>query len=90
MSVDLIILFVVLVGIVVYLIYSRSQYEKNVVAIYEQKFQEWKEHSGNQERSCKKLVGLVYDEDYKLSVEILDDECIQRLERGKFDIKELS
>lgn len=88
MSLDLIILFSIMVAIVAYLMYSRASYEKNVVSIYEQKFQEWKEHGNKEEKSCKQLVGLVYEKDYKLTIEVLDNNCIQRLEAKKFEIKE--
>ncbi len=88
MSLDLIILFAIMAGIVAYLMYSRAQYEKEVVSIYEQKFEEWKEHGNKEEKSCKELVALVYEQDYKLTIEMLNNNCIQRLEAKKFEIKE--
>ena len=88
MSLDLIILFAIMVALVAYLIYSRAQYEKEVVSIYEQKFQQWKEHGAKEEKSCKELVALVYEQDYKLTIEMLNNNCIQRLEAKKFEIKE--
>jgi hypothetical protein len=77
---------VILGAMIAYLLYSRSKYEKEVVQIYEEKLKQWKEHSNPSKRSSKKLVALVFDQDYELTIETLDDVCIDRLSRGKFHI----
>ena len=92
MSLDLLIPFGILISLCVFLIYSRSKFEKNIVELYEEKFEEWKEHNKSAEikekRVCKELVGLVYKEEYNVSIELLDNSVKDRLERGKFSIKD--
>ena len=92
MSLDLLIPFGILIALCIFLIYSRSKFEKNIVEIYEEKFEEWKENNKSSEikekRVCKELVGLVYKEEYNISIELLDNSVKERLERGKFSIKD--
>ena len=40
-----------------------------------------------QDKTCKELVGLVFEEDSKLSIQVLDKKVIDRLERKKYTIK---
>lgn len=92
MSFDLLIPFAILIALVVYLIYSRTKFEKEIVSIYEEKFDEWKNTSkttnkNEEKRACKELVGLVFKEDYSVSIELLDDSVTSALQRGKFKIK---
>ena len=60
MELDLFIPFAILIVLVVYFIYSRSRFEKEIVALYEKKFDEWKENSdltvSNEKKVCKELV----------------------------------
>ena len=92
MSLDLLIPFGILIVLVIYLIYSRSKFEKNVVDIYEEKFEQWKENNQEskkeEKRVCKELVGLVFKEEYNVSIELLDNSINDRLKRGKFSIKD--
>ena len=83
--------FGILLSLVVYLIYSRSKFEKDIVSLYENKFDEWKEHNTpiQKQEDCKNLVGLVYKTGYKLSIELLDEKVKTTLEKGKFDISNL-
>jgi len=89
---DLFIPFAILIVLVVYFIYSRSRFEKEIVDLYEKKFDEWKENSdltvSNEKKVCKELVGLVYKEEYNISIELLDDSVSSSLQRGKFSIKD--
>ena len=80
--------FGILIALVIYLIYTRSKFEKDVVEVYEKKFDEWKEYSApaQKQTACKNLVGLVYKTEYKLSIELLDEKVKPTLEKGKFDI----
>jgi hypothetical protein len=89
-SLDLLIPFTILLALVVYLIYSRNQFEKRVLTLYEEKFEEWKKHTTvNKEKIiCKELVGLIFKENDKIKVELLDSNVKRRVEQGKFDIKE--
>ena len=91
MSLDLLIPFGILITLVVYLIYSRSKFEKEIVELYEEKFDTWKENTQteteNKQRVCKELVGLVFKEEYNISIELLDERVKSPLERGKFSIK---
>jgi len=84
--------FGILLALVVYLIYTRSKFEKDIVELYEKKFDEWKNtstHVQGEEKVCKELVGLVYKEGYKLKIELLNENAKQNLEAGKFKITNL-
>lgn len=91
MELDLLIPFLILIILVVYLIYTRGSHEKEIVSLYEKKFEEWKENSTTttqeQQAPCKELVGLVYKQEYKIEIELLDDSAKRLLENGKFKIK---
>ncbi len=91
MGLDLLIPFGILLILVVYLIYSRTIFEKDITKLYEEKFEEWKKHSTVKEEktSHKKLVGLVYKTDYKVSIELLDEEAKSQLIRGKFEVSNI-
>jgi hypothetical protein len=86
---DLLIPFGILLILVVYLIYSRTKFEKSIVKLYEEKFEDWKKHTpiSTQTVIHKELVGLVFKEDYKLTVELFDKSVEDRLKRTKFDTK---
>ncbi len=91
MTLDLLIPFGILLALVVYLIYTRSKFEKNIVDLYERKFDEWKEHSEDspkEKKPCKELVGLIFKEEYNVTIELLDNSAKSQLERGKFSIKD--
>jgi hypothetical protein len=89
-SLDVMIAFLVLVGLIVYLIYSRTKFEKNIVNLYEEKFTQWQKHNSNstQNPSCKELVALVFKQKGKISIELIHNEVKQKLQQGKFEIKE--
>lgn len=89
MPLDLLIPFGILLILVVYLIYSRTKFEKSIVKLYEEKFEDWKKHTpiSTQTVIHKELVGLVFKEDYKLTVELFDKSVEDRLKRTKFDTK---
>lgn len=92
MSFDLLIPFGILISLAIYLLYSRNRFEKDIVGLYEEKFEEWKQSNqdtrAEKEKACKELVGLVYKEEYNVSIELLDNSVHERLERGKFSIKD--
>lgn len=91
MSLDLLIPFGILLTLVVYLIYTRTKFEKDIVSTYEKKFEEWKSNSDSnpsEKKPCKELVGLIYKEGYNVSVELLDECARSPLQRGKFKIKD--
>ena len=55
MSLDLLIPFGILLIMVIYLIYSRNSFEKDITSLYEKKFEEWKKHNTNEaEKKSKK------------------------------------
>lgn len=91
MSLDLLLPFGILIALVVYLIYSRNKFESSIVELYEKKFDEWKDSAEatekEEKRVCKELVGLVYKEEYNITIEVLDDRVSERLQRGKFSVK---
>lgn len=88
MSIDLLIPFGILLALVLYLIYNRNKFEKDIVKIYENKFEEWKIHSKTDEiiENKKELVALVFKKDYKLSIEYFDENIEENLKRAKFEI----
>ena len=91
MALDLLIPFGILLVLVVYLIYSRNIFEKDITKLYEEKFEEWKKHSTIEEEktSHKELVGLVFKTDYKINIELLDKNIESQLKRGKFEVSNL-
>ena len=91
MALDLLIPFGILLVLVVYLIYSRNNFEKDITKLYEEKFDEWKKHSTieKEKTSHKELVGLVYKTDYKINIELLDDNVESALKRGKFEVSDI-
>lgn len=86
---DMLIPFIMLLIITIALVLERKHQEDKIVEIYEDKFEEWKKHSNveKEEKHCKELVGLVFLEDSKLEVQVLDKKIIDRLERKKYSIK---
>lgn len=90
MELDLLLPMGILVAIVVYLIYSRSQFEKNMLELYEHKYEQWKKHhpTSNKEEETKTFVGLIFKENGKLFIELHEKSQKRHLEQGKFDIKE--
>ena len=91
MSIDLLIPFGILLILVVYLIFTRNNFEKDITKLYEEKFDEWKKHSTieKEKNSHKELVGLVYKTDYKINIELLDSNVESALKRGKFEVSNL-
>ncbi|QKF65851.1 hypothetical protein AVENP_0271 [Arcobacter venerupis] len=91
MGLDLLIPFGILLIMVIYLIYSRNNFEKDITKLYEEKFDEWKKHSTieKEKTSHKELVGLVYKTDYKINIELLDATVESALKRGKFEVSNI-
>lgn len=92
MSLDMLIPFGILLALVVYLIFTRSKFEKDLVDVYEKKFEEWKEFNTTTTKEiepAKTLVGLVYKTGYKVSIELLDETPKAQLEKGKFEISDI-
>ncbi len=91
MSLDLLLPFGFLFVLVIYFMYTRGKFEKEILQIYDKKFEQWKKTTDfkkNQEKPCKELVGLVYKENYTLSIELLDNKVLDALEKNRFQIKE--
>lgn len=82
--------FIMLLIITIGLILERKYHEDKIVDIYEEKFEEWKEHHDpdGKQASHKELVGLVFMQDHKVSIEPLDEKVIDPLQRKKYTIKE--
>lgn len=90
MSLDLLVPFLILIFLVIYLIFTRNKFEKEISTLYGKKFEQWKESSTlttSQQQECKELVGLVYKQGYKVSIELLDTSAKKSLEKGNFNIK---
>jgi hypothetical protein len=90
-ALDLLIPFGILLILVIYLMYSRNNFEKDITKLYEEKFEEWKKHSTieKEKTSHKELVGLVFKTDYKINIELLDKNIESQLKRGKFEVSNL-
>jgi hypothetical protein len=88
---DMLIPFAILLALVIYLIYTRNSFEKNMVSLYESKFEEWKKHINVAEDKevTKELAGLVFKKGYKVEIELLNEDVKSNLERGKFEIRNL-
>ena len=91
MTLDLLIPFGILLVLVIYLISSRTRFEKQTVKEYEEKFENWKVHSKpetkeNQETK-RELVGLVFKKDGKIDIELFDEFSKDKIQRGKFNSK---
>ena len=86
---DMTIPFIMLLILTIALVLERKHQEDKIVEIYEDKLEEWKKHSQieTKEKHCKELVGLVFLEDSKLDIQVLDKKIIDRLERKKYNIK---
>ena len=91
MALDLLIPFGILLILVIYLIFTRNNFEKDIVSLYEEKFKKKKKHSikEKEKTSQKELVGLVFKTDYKVNIELLDESVESILSRGKFEITNL-
>ena len=91
MSLDLLIPFGILLSLVIYFIYTRNNFEKDITNLYEKKFDEWKKHSTIEieKTSHKELVGLVFKTDYKVTIELLDENVESQLTRGKFEVSHI-
>ena len=85
---DMTIPFIMLLILTNALVLERKHQEDKIVEIYENKFEEWKQHTKieTKEKQCKELVGLVYLADSKLDIQVLDKKIIDRLERKKYTI----
>jgi len=82
--------FIMLLIVTIALVLERRYHEDKIVNIYEDKFEQWKEHATLDEHKPKpkELVGLVFLENEQLNIELLDDKVLDRLERKKYSIKQ--
>ncbi len=80
--------FIMLLIVTIALVLERKYHEDKIVDIYEEKLEQWKQHSSSNKeaKKCKELVGLVFFEDEKLNIEVIDDKILDRLERKKYSI----
>jgi len=89
---DLLVPFGVLFALVIYFMFTRQKFEKNVVDVYEEKFEEWKKHNPSdaslEKQECKELIGLVFKTGYNVDIELFDEKDKDRISRGKFNIKD--
>jgi len=88
---DMMIPFIMLLIVTIALLLERKYHEDKIVDIYEDKFKQWKEHAtiddSKEKKPIKELVGLVFLEDEKISIELLDNKVEDRLDRKKYTIK---
>jgi len=90
-SLDLLIPFGILLVLVIYLIASRTNFEKQTVKEFEEKFENWKVHAKPEEKEVKEtkkeLVGLVFKKNGKIDIELFDEFSSDRIQKGKFNSK---
>ena len=86
---DMTIPFIMLLIITIALFLERKYHEDTVRKEFEDDFENIKKYNSNngEDKKCKELVGLVFLEDSKLNIEVLDEKIIDRLERKKYNIK---
>ncbi len=85
---DMMVPFIMLLILTIGLILERRYHEEKIVEIYEKKYENWQNNKKQEELiKCKELVGLLFLEDNKLNIEVLDKKIIDRLERKKYTIK---
>ena len=73
------------------MIYARQKFEKNVLNVYEEKYEEWKKNTPNtnvEVEEREELVGLVFKTGHKIEIELFDEKSRDKIARGKFNIKE--
>jgi hypothetical protein len=82
--------FIMLLIVTIALVLERRFHEEKIVNIYEDKFDQWKQHATLDEtqEKPKELVGLLFLENEKLNIELLDNKVLDRLERKKYSIKQ--
>lgn len=87
---DMLIPFIMLLIVTIALILERKYHEDKIVDIYEKKYEQWKEHATlnpqEETKKPKELVGLVFLDNEKLNIELLDNKVEDRLERKKYNI----
>lgn len=85
---DMMIPFIMLLILTIGLILERKYHEDKIADIYEKKYENWQKVRKKEDvKKCKELVGLLFLEDNKLNIEVLDKTIIDRLERKKYTIK---
>ena len=88
---DMMIPFIMLLIITIALMLERKYYEETIRKEYDKNFENWKKHAScdtvKTKQKCKRLVGLVFEEDYKLTIEVLDQDIVSKLEKNKYNIK---
>lgn len=91
MSLDLLIPFGILLALVVYLIATRTKFEKETIKDFEQKFENWKVHAKPENKEIqetkRELVGLVFKKNGKIDIELFDEFTNSRIQKGKFNSK---
>jgi hypothetical protein len=83
--------FIMLLILTIALILERKFQEEKIVEIYEDKLKLWKENTTNQnkQKDTKELVGLVFLENSKLNIEVMDKKVIDTLERKKYTLSKI-
>jgi hypothetical protein len=88
---NMLIPFIMLLIVTIALVLERRFHEEKIVGIYEDKFKEWKQHAtlddAETKSKPKELVGLLFLEDEKVNIELMNDKVLDRLERKKYSIK---
>lgn len=86
---DMMIPFIMLLIVTIALVLERRYHEDKIAKEYDEKFENWKKHnnSNSTEKKPKELVGLVFLEEYQLTIEVLDEKIVDQLNRKKYNIK---
>jgi len=81
--------FIMLLIVTIALVLERQHHENKISDIYQKKYAQSKDNENEKKpvKSCKELVGLLFLEDEKLNIEVLNPKIIDRLEQKKYNIK---
>ena len=81
--------FILLLIITIGLLLERKHHEDKIIDIYEEKFQQWKQHSTDDTKEIeppKELKGLIFKQGYSVSLELFDETIKDPIERKKYTI----
>lgn len=94
MSIDLLIPLGILLIIIIYLIYSRTRFEEDILKTYENKYNHWKENSSDIKKDqniedSKKIVGFIIRDGYKLRLKVFDKSSHNMIQRDKYKLENI-
>ena len=79
---------------IIYLIYSRTKFEEDILITYEKKYEDWKKNSSNIKKEDiiednQKIVGFIIRSRYKLRLKVFDKSSYNMIQRDKYDLEDI-